>query len=367
MHITRGTGRAGIERKIISLTDALSGRFEFGHLGLFDRGHLDQAFAERGLPSYFAGIRELPLMAYPFYFTRRGLVSGIVREFGADLVHIYHPPHHWWLGSAAKDAGAAVVLEACNANRYCRKRLAALVERRGFRYIDRAIAISRFVQNRYQEAFGVSPENFEVIHNGTDTKLFRPPKEGECREIRSELGIAEDATVICGSGRFIPRKGFHILLESLTLLPKSADFVLLLAGDGPERERLESMAESAGIRAFFPGFRQDIHRILRAADIYVCPSLHEEFGQVLTEGMATGLACVASETGGFLEIASGGEDSLTFESGNPGALAEKITLLLDDRELREKLGEKAREKAVSQFGLDRMIEKKASLYERLIS
>ena len=128
LHITRGTGKAGIERIIIAITKALSDRFDFGHLGLFGSGLVDEKFQEMGIETLCAEITEKKLIYYPLYFRSVNRLSKIISNFGADIVHLYHPPHQYWVGKAAHRAGAKLVLEACNANIYRREKLAAFVD-----------------------------------------------------------------------------------------------------------------------------------------------------------------------------------------------------------------------------------------------
>jgi len=368
MHISLGYGKAGIERKIVSVSDALSDRFEFAHLGLFDCGKVHRSFEERGLKSYYAGLRELPMMQYPLYFLQKGKIAEIFNNFKPDLVHLYHPPLQWWLGSVAKSFGAAVVLEACNANIYRRRKLAAFVERIGFHYVDRGIAISRYVRERYAREFGVNPDNFEIIYNGTNTELFRPAKSDEKNQMHRELDIQKDNLIIAASGRLIPRKGFHVFLDAIEKLSKcDIPRTFLIIGDGPQRDELEARAKEIDEQILFTGYRNDVEKVLRACDIYVCPSLHEEFGQVLTEGMACGLACIASQTGGFLEIAENETDALTYPKDDSKSLAHKIQYLIENGQARVQLGIKAREKVMAKFTIQRMIEEKAILYEKLLS
>jgi len=369
LHITRGTGKAGIERIIIAITKALSDRFDFGHLGLFGSGLVDEKFQEMGIETLCAEITEKKLIYYPLYFRSVNRLSKIISNFGADIVHLYHPPHQYWVGKAAHRAGAKLVLEACNANIYRREKLAAFVERKGMHLVDTGIAISKFVLAEYRDRFGVDPSKFTVIYNGTDTNLFKPPEKTERESIRRELHIPENALVIGGAGRLIARKGFEFLVEAFMNFCKiRSGAVLLIIGDGNEFENLKRLCKDMpSEKTVFTGYRKDVPELLRAIDIYVCPSIHEVFGLTLTEGMATGLACIASRTGGFIEIGTENEDCLFVPPGEIEPLEDAIEKLATDISLREKLGKAAREKIVREFSIEKMIARRAELYEELLA
>src|SRR5260370_1747265 len=110
-------------------------------------------------------------------------------------------------------------------------------------------------------------------------------------------------------GRLHPNKGFDLLLEALAA---TREVTLWIAGDGPLRPRLERLATRLGIigRVRFLGWREDVPRLLAAADLLVCPSLHEPLGNVVIEAWSAGLPVVATASDGPAGLIEDGESGI---------------------------------------------------------
>jgi glycosyltransferase involved in cell wall biosynthesis len=140
---------------------------------------------------------------------------------------------------------------------------------------------------------------------------------------------------------------------------------VLIIGDGPERAALEAQARSEHLEdvVHFAGRLADkeVHTALTAASLLVVPSLGGEvFGLVVAENMLRGLPIVASDLGAFVEVL--GDTGLIFAPGDAAALAERISRLLADPQLRAELGQRARERAFEYCDFRRMLEAHARLY-----
>lgn len=138
---------------------------------------------------------------------------------------------------------------------------------------------------------------FEVIKNGIDVEKFAF-KESERKECRAQLGITDDGKVIAHTGRLVDVKNQSFLLEVLEdLLRNDSDrWYLLLVGAGENEEKLRDKALAQGIERHvqFLGLRNDIPRILSAADVYVMPSIHEGLPLAAVEAQANGLPTLIS-------------------------------------------------------------------------
>jgi glycosyltransferase involved in cell wall biosynthesis len=163
--------------------------------------------------------------------------------------------------------------------------------------------------------------------------------------------------VIVGMGRMVPWKGFEVLLRAIALLPKD-QFELRLIGDGPERGRLESMAEALDLGAVvhFLGYRADPFPFLEGADLGVLPSEFEPFGNVIIEMFAAGLPVVAFDVDyGPREIIRDGENGLLVRNMNPESLAGAIETILANRELNAEMAARARKDAEELYSIGRVI------------
>jgi glycosyltransferase involved in cell wall biosynthesis len=147
-------------------------------------------------------------------------------------------------------------------------------------------------------------------------------------------------------GRLHPNKGFELLLEALAA---TREITLWIAGDGPLRARLERLATRLGItgRVRFLGWREDVPRLLAAADLLVCPSLYEPLGNVVIEAWSARLPVVATASDGPAGLIEDGESGILVplpgsRGGGPQALADAIERVCADPALRAKLGEAGR-------------------------
>jgi len=189
-------------------------------------------------------------------------------------------------------------------------------------------------------ASGVPAERIFALPNGVDLGIHRPTTaEGRSR-LRHVLGIPQAAFVGVFVGRLHPVKDVDTLLAAAVRVP---ELELVVAGDGPERARLEASAERLGIegRVRFLGLSSRIADVLRAADAFLLSSHGEGMSNALLEAMACGLPCVVSRSvGGARELLGGGRGILAADGDAP-AWAEAIRRLVDEPALRRALGEAA--------------------------
>lgn len=150
-----------------------------------------------------------------------------------------------------------------------------------------------------------------------------------------------DRPYVLGIGRFVPQKGFDVLLRAFaTIREHVPDVDLVLAGDGPVRSELAALTEALGLtgRVEFVG-RVDHDRAVRlfgGARVFVLPSRHEPQGIVVLEAMAAGTPVVANAVGGVPEVVEDGRNGLLYEGDAPG-LADRLRRLLDDEGTRRRL------------------------------
>jgi glycogen(starch) synthase len=172
-------------------------------------------------------------------------------------------------------------------------------------------------------------------------------------------------------GRLVAEKGLTTLLQAGDLLKQSGcNFRLAFIGDGPEREYLEKLTESLGVRELttFTGFlrNSELAQAVNAVDVVVMPSIWEETaGLSAIEHMMRGRVVIAADIGGLGEVV--GDAGLKFPIGDAQALTSCIRRVMDDRSLRASLGSSARTRATRFFTHDRMIEEHVSVYREAIS
>ena len=206
----------------------------------------------------------------------------------------------------------------------------------------------------------------EVIPNFVDTRRFAPA---------SPTGKARPAgtpAVLVHVSNFRSLKRVDdvvgIFAEAQRRAPERA-MTLRLVGDGPERERIRRMVQSAALEAQvqFLGEQTDLVSVLRGADLFLLPSESESFGLAALEAMSCGVPVIASRVGGVPEVVIDGETGLLAPVGDIAAMAGHVVRLLADAPLRARLGHAARQRAETAFPLEPTVGKYEALYRRLIA
>jgi glycosyltransferase involved in cell wall biosynthesis len=198
------------------------------------------------------------------------------------------------------------------------------------------------------------------IVNGIDTETFSPT------EPRFEK-TGDEFTIVCPR-RLVTKNGVEYLVRALPLIRRELPVRAYLAGDGPLRQELESLATELGVRESveFMGSVENtaMPGLFSSADLVVIPSLVEATSIAALEAMSCGKAVAASRVGGLPEII---DDTvgLLFESGSPEALAEAVVGAARESDL-EALGRAARERVVANWSIQSMADVHMDIYLKLI-
>ncbi|WP_341836304.1 glycosyltransferase family 4 protein [Chitinophaga pollutisoli] len=208
----------------------------------------------------------------------------------------------------------------------------------------------------------------DVVNNGIDRKRFDP--QGHFPDVRKELGIAADKTVVGFIARMTIQKDPQTLLRAFAeLLRTQRDVVLLMVGEGELKEEAVALAKQLGIEneVVFQPFRTDVPALLHAMDIYCLPSLWEGLPIGLLEAMAMGKAVVATATDGTKEIVRHGENGCIVPEKDPVALAAAIAALHLSPDEMARLQHAARATVDRQFSQESMTRQIEDIYSRIIS
>lgn len=266
------------------------------------------------------GEADVPTYTAPFGgvfdFRTKGLIRSLIKEQKPDIVQV-------WMNRAAK---------------FCPRPDAklppfTLVARLGGYYdLKYYKGVERFVANtadikRYLGEHGVPEHNVTVINNLVTMDGDYTPLP------RAEFDTPEDAVVFLTLSRLHEVKGIDDFLEALAALPDNA--YGWIAGDGPDRAKLESHARTLGIahRVRFLGWRNDRTALLKTADILVFPSRFEPFGNTFAQGWAAGIPLITTATAGPSLFVQDGQDALMIPVGDQAALAKAMTGLMDNQDL----------------------------------
>jgi glycosyltransferase involved in cell wall biosynthesis len=194
-----------------------------------------------------------------------------------------------------------------------------------------------------------------VVHPGVDLVPV-PASSGN----RAAIGTV---------GRLEPVKRLDRLISAAAKLrPRFPSLRVLIAGDGASRPDLERLARdlSLGDAVEFAGWRDDVANFHRELGVFCVPSEHEGFGLAALEAMASGLPVVASRVGGLPELVEDGRTGFLVPAGDVDALADRIGRLLDDGELRARMGAAATRAVEERFTTDRMVRGIEAVYRAVL-
>lgn len=213
-------------------------------------------------------------------------------------------------------------------------------------------------------ARGINKERLHVIFNAVDVERFeRVDAAAARREIREELSIAEDEYLIGTVCRLQPVKALPVLLQAIQTLPVR----LVIAGDGPERERLTAIIRDMGLSNHVQllGGRSDIPRLLASFDLFVLPSYSESFGIAVAEALVMQVPVIATSVGGIPEITHGERYARLVPPGDVTALANAIRWAKDNPELAKAQARAGRQSVRKSMSVEAVAREQHMIYQSL--
>jgi len=218
---------------------------------------------------------------------------------------------------------------------------------RAFRVIAPSQYLARIVQD------WVPGKKLDVIYNGIDIS-------GDNKE------VGRQPHLIVSSGRLVPWKGFHELVD---IVATHSDWRLDILGDGPLRAKLEEqvLKSNAGDRIVLRGSvsHEEVHKAFASAAVFVLNSQYEGLSHTLVEAMATGAPVIATRVGGNPEVVEDGVNGILVDAGDRESLEQALVRVFSNRELAEKLGTAARERAAD-FSIGKTVEATATLLKSCV-
>jgi glycosyltransferase involved in cell wall biosynthesis len=368
LHIQRVKGIGGSERHLLTLLPALARRGVDVKMCVLQMDGGERFVDALRRANIDVTTRKAGFDANPALLP--GLVSDI-RSYRPDVVHTHlvHADVHGLL--AARVARVATVSSVHGTPAFYRREPYRSAGRLAGRLANRRIAISEHVATFLRAMRLAPPDRIRVVYYGIDADTLGVGP-GERDKYRSRFGIASDDVTLGIASRLVPGKGHDLLVDSFARASSSNPKLrLLIAGDGPERSRLEAQSArccSTGAIQFL-GFVEQIRGFLAACDALVFPTLpelSEGFGLAALEAMAASRPVIATDVGSLPEVVEDGTTGIVVRAGSAQALASAIATIAADRALRERLGNAGAERARSAFPLDRMVSDTINVYEEVI-
>jgi glycosyltransferase involved in cell wall biosynthesis len=234
--------------------------------------------------------------------------------------------------------------------------------------LDRIICVCEAIR---QYMLGLSmlglrlPRDVPVtIHKGHRPELY----EGEGEDLK-KFGIPDDTFVVACTARAVPRKGVPVLIEAISGLPAGLNIHFLLAGPKMDsdlhRELVAKSPYADNIHLF--GFLKRMPWILKNVDVTVLPSLAREgLPRAILEAMIAGVVPIVTNVGGNPDLVVDGESGFVIEPGDPEAIRDRIMRLYNDREIRERMSQAARQRVLTDFTVEKTARETIAVYRDIL-
>jgi len=300
------------------------------------------------------GVKILNIFSYYNPFNILKLVS-LFRKSSPDIVHT-----HGYFAStigriAAKITRVPVIIthlhtSFCNLNRRN-----VIIDKFFNVFTDRIIAVSEKIKESFAQA-GYNIDKAKVIYNGVDASKF------PVRSADNKMNVIIVASLYEHKGHIYLLRAFKKVLRDF---PEAC---LWIVGEGPLRKSLERETVNMNIanQVHFWGERKNVFSLLLQSSIFVLSSIREGLGIAAIEAMATGLPLVVTNIGGLPEVVINEETGFTVPPKDSEALAETISTLLKNPELRRRMGNKGRKVFEEKFTQGKMINKLDAIYQELL-
>ena len=367
MHIVQSCGSkswGGLEMQTLKIA-----------LGLRDRGEEVTLFCVKDSTLQREAVKQ-DLKFESLFDGERGFARSIsamksyLSNHPVELIHTHLSHDLWTIVPSVQLSGSRISI-------FLTKRMASDVKKKDvfhrylYSHVDRIYAISNYIRRSVLRTCPVQEDKVVLQWNALSLESYHP-EHYDRNEIRESLSLNSDVCVVGMVGRFTPGKGHSEFLRAAKILKnafkqKIAFLVVGGSSHGEEayyrniREFAAKILEKEGM--IFTGFQEDIPRMMKAMDILAFPSHAESFGNILLEAMAMELPIVASSSGGVPDIVLPEETGLLVPPHDPEALADAISRLVKDKDLRKRLAAKGRQRVEKRFDFKDYIEKLLSDYQ----
>ena len=371
----------GAEHLAVQVAGALAARGHDSHLVVMEGpGPLSERVAPEVTVHYLdfarASIADPAAFAWSVGAGLRRL-GAVAARADLDVVQTHLPGANFW-GLALALRGRRAVVATIHNNEEFRygehdRPLRVALRKAAYRQIVRrcgVVAVSAAVKESLVRQLGLDPGQagrIAVVPNAVPVPA--PPTAAERAAVRARFGVGAGEALLLAAGRFTEQKNFGDLVDAAArLAADGTPFRLVIAGDGEDRPALQERAAAAGLaeRVLMPGNLADLDRVMGAADVFAMSSLWEGLPLVLLEAMAAGRPTAAYAIDGVTELVADGVTGLTAPAGSVPGLAAALARLVDEPDLRARLGAVAAAAIRERYDFDRLVDRLEACYrERL--
>ncbi|MCP4293637.1 MAG: glycosyltransferase family 4 protein, partial [bacterium] len=315
----------------------------------------------------------------PFAFLRSlkrgvGLLEGLILDNNLQVIQTHLPGANFWglLLSLRKTCPVLATIHNNEEFKYgdADNPVRSFMRKKAYQQIVKrsagTVAVSTEVKNSLIRDLGACDRDSEkifVVTNGVE--IPEPVTEEEVVSLRAGLPVNSELKLILAAGRFSEQKNFADLIRAASVLKeKTQDFQLVIGGDGPQRDELESLIGELdlGEFVFLPGNLVNLNSVMQAADVFVMSSLWEGLPLVLLEAMAAGLPSVGYDIKGIDEIIEDGVHGYIAPTGDVDGLADRLFWVLGDDVRRGEMGDAGRALVAEEYNFLGLVEALVGVY-----
>jgi glycosyltransferase involved in cell wall biosynthesis len=316
-------------------------------------------------PAFFKKMKVLKVIFLRIYHFFKLYI--LVKRMDIDLMHfnnfVYYPGI-----LAAKLRGIPCVchLRSLPVDYHTHKPKVTFLVKFFGRFIDSFIAISEAIKKEYVR-YGFKNEKISVV--GIGVPIEEIIQKSSYKNLRDEFFIGQDKMIIGFIGRFSWEKGVLFFIESLPgILRNLKNIQCIIIGSGPLRSDVKKSIESLSLneKVILIDWEQNPYYILAGLDVLVVPSLREGRSRIITEALALGVPTVASRVGGIVELITDRFNGLLVDPSNASQIAESVTNILTNKNLRNKIRKNSINKAKNELSIITEVAAIEKIYTRTL-
>jgi len=314
-------------------------------------------------------VSNYPLFQYqPYCLALASRMADVAKTYQLDLLHVHYAIPHSISALLARQMsprplpfvttlhGTDITLVGVDPTYYG-------ITKFSIEQSDGVTAVSEDLRRDTIEKFGVANE-IRVIYDFVNCDKYKPDPERTGADAFAPNG----EKLLLHVSNFRPVKRVTDCIRILAEVRKHANVRLLMVGDGPERGPAEHLAWTLGVQQHvdFLGKQDHVERLIRLAHVILMPSEMESFGVAALEAMASGVPPVATRVGGVPEVITDGQDGFLGNVGDIAGLSARVTELVSDAALHERLAKAARRTASTRFCSDKIIPQYEDYYKKVL-
>jgi glycosyltransferase involved in cell wall biosynthesis len=361
LHISESSETGGAETVVLDIVTHLDQTRFDSTIVLLKTGWLKEKLEERGLSPILLESHR----SYDIGFLKR--LCSTIRHHGVDLIHSHLPDANAYSCLAGLWTGVPVLatyhgmLSGAGEERFSDRAKFFLVRN----IAKKSVAVSDALRRELIGKAHFPPDRVQRIYNGVEWERFDNRFDAIAK--KSQLRIGPDDKVVGMIANLKPTKGYEYFIRCCEILSKEYEKIkFLIIGEGTEEfeDNITQKVRKLGLEnhLLFLGFREDIAELLQILDVFVLSSLSEGMSLAIVEAMGVGIPVVATKSGGPEELIEDGKTGFLVPPRDEKSLAEKVSLLLKNKELARSMGMSGKSSVREKFSIRAMIGKYENTY-----